>query len=218
MQKKPAVKTTGGTCQVAYWWRRWDARGDMREDTNIKGADTQSDFWLIIYSVPQWWLAEALVFPYLTKIVWFQKIISAILLLVSMVATLAVITELGSQAAGTYSISTGCHKNIRHYRYTKEKCQKFKELNGWFQTLVISADILLVLSLVALLAIFADWILSTRKVTTCIPQHACSDWLISVFAWLTLFRATITLKTCHSNHIDSNIFKLLMMWLILWSL
>ena len=24
----------------------------MREDTNIKGADTESDFWLIIYSVP----------------------------------------------------------------------------------------------------------------------------------------------------------------------
>ena len=23
----------------------------MREDTNIKGADTESDFWLIIYSV-----------------------------------------------------------------------------------------------------------------------------------------------------------------------
>ena len=64
-KKKTAVKTTGGTCQVAYWWRRWDARGDMREatcarrhargdmreDTNIKGTDTESDFWLIIYSV-----------------------------------------------------------------------------------------------------------------------------------------------------------------------
>ena len=49
--KKTAVKTTRGTCQVAHWWRRWDARGDMREDTNIKGADTESDFWLIIYSV-----------------------------------------------------------------------------------------------------------------------------------------------------------------------
>ena len=24
----------------------------MREDTNIKGADTEPDFWLIIYSVP----------------------------------------------------------------------------------------------------------------------------------------------------------------------
>ena len=25
----------------------------MREDTNIKGADMESDFWLIIYSVPE---------------------------------------------------------------------------------------------------------------------------------------------------------------------
>ena len=51
MQKKPAVKTAVGTCLVAYWWRRWDAWGDMREDTNITGADTESDFWLIIYSM-----------------------------------------------------------------------------------------------------------------------------------------------------------------------
>ena len=31
MQKKTAVKTTGGTCQVAYWWRRWDARGHQHQ-------------------------------------------------------------------------------------------------------------------------------------------------------------------------------------------
>ena len=132
-----------------------------------------------------------------------------------MVVTLAVITELGSDAAAINSQNRGCHKSPQDYGFFKEDCEKLKELNGWLQTLVISADILLVLFLVALLAIFADWILFTRKVTTCIPQHACSDWLISVFAWLTLFRATITLKTCHSNHIDSNIFKLLMIWLIL---
>ena len=132
-----------------------------------------------------------------------------------MVVTFAVITELGSPAGGAYHQSTKCHKNRKKYGTSKEDCEKLKELNGWFQILVISADILLVLFFVALQAIFADWILFTRKVTTCIPQHACSDWLISVFAWLTLFRATITLKTCHSNHIDSNIFKLLMMWLIL---
>ena len=132
-----------------------------------------------------------------------------------MVVTLAVITELGSHAGGIYNLSTKCHKIRKDYGYSKEDCEKLKELNDWSQVQVISADILLVLFFVALLAIFADWILFTRKVTTCIPQHACSDWLISVFAWLTLFRATITLKTCHSNHIDSNIFKLLMMWLIL---
>ena len=29
--KKPAVKTPGGTCQVAHWWRWWDARGHQHQ-------------------------------------------------------------------------------------------------------------------------------------------------------------------------------------------
>ena len=49
------VSTTNGTkCTLASKMAAinlLDARGDMREDTNIKGADTESDFWLIIYSV-----------------------------------------------------------------------------------------------------------------------------------------------------------------------
>ena len=111
-----------------------------------------------------------------------------------MVVTLVVITELGPDAAGLYHASTGCYKNPSPYGVSKKDCGKLEELNGWIQILVISADILLVLCLVALLAIFADWILFTRKVTTCIPQHACCDSLISVFAWITLSRATITIK------------------------
>ena len=97
-----------------------------------------------------------------------------------MVVTLAVITELGTLAAGTYNLSTQCHKIRKNLGYSKKDCEKLKELNDWSQMQVISADILLVLFLVALLAIFADWILFTRKVTTCISQHACSDWLICV--------------------------------------
>ena len=38
---------------MAYWWRRWDARGDLREDINFKGADTESDFWLIFILCPR---------------------------------------------------------------------------------------------------------------------------------------------------------------------
>ena len=33
--------------RMEYWWRRWDAWGDMREDINFKGADIEVDFWLI---------------------------------------------------------------------------------------------------------------------------------------------------------------------------
>ena len=37
----------GELARMAYWWRRWDARGDMHEDINFKGADRELDFWLI---------------------------------------------------------------------------------------------------------------------------------------------------------------------------
>ena len=43
MRKKLAVKTAG----MVYWWRRWDTRGDIHEDIDFKGADRESDFWLI---------------------------------------------------------------------------------------------------------------------------------------------------------------------------
>ena len=38
------------TYKVVYAKKK-NGRGDIREDTNIKGGDTQSDIWLIIYSV-----------------------------------------------------------------------------------------------------------------------------------------------------------------------
>ena len=47
IRKKPPVKTAGETSQDAYRWRRWEARGDMREEIHFKGADAESDFWLI---------------------------------------------------------------------------------------------------------------------------------------------------------------------------
>ena len=45
-------KSGGKNCRgnLPGWrirWRRWHARGDMREDINFKGADIESGFWLI---------------------------------------------------------------------------------------------------------------------------------------------------------------------------
>ena len=36
----------GELARMAYGGRRWDARGDIREDIDFKGADRESDFWL----------------------------------------------------------------------------------------------------------------------------------------------------------------------------
>ena len=37
IRRKPAIRTTCRTCQeLAYWWRRWHARNDMREDITSK--------------------------------------------------------------------------------------------------------------------------------------------------------------------------------------
>ena len=43
IRKSQLSKLPGELARMAYWWRRWDARGDMREDIDFKGADIESD-------------------------------------------------------------------------------------------------------------------------------------------------------------------------------
>ena len=83
-----------------------------------------------------------------------------------MVLVLGVVAEESGDNTWSHSLVDGfCEpEDVREPNHKKE-CEMLRKADKWFYVLLFSADITLVLSVIVLFALFADWILFTAMVS-----------------------------------------------------
>ena len=86
-----------------------------------------------------------------------------------MVLVLGVVVEESGDNTWSHSLVDGIYcdpelaeKVDKHNQ--KKECEMLRKADKWFYVLLFSADVILVLSIIVLFALFADWILFTAMV------------------------------------------------------
>lgn len=106
------------------------------------------------------------------RIIMFQKYTSVCCTLIVMVLVLGVIVEESAENAWSHSLADNyCDQfeenTIHGYDHKRliAECKILKKADKWFYVMLFSAVITLVLAIVALFALFADWMLFTAMVS-----------------------------------------------------
>ena len=117
-------------------------------------------------------LAFTLTKVFVARIFMFQKYISVCCTLIVMVLVLGVIVEESAENAWSHSLADNyCEQfeenTIHGYdeKWMKAECKILKKADKWFYVMLFSAAITLVLAIVVLFALFADWMLFTAMVS-----------------------------------------------------
>ena len=109
---------------------------------------------------------------FVARIFMFQKYISVCCTLIVMVLALGVIVEESTENARSHWLADNyCEKldenTTRGYdeKRLRAECKILKKFDKWFYVMLFSAAITLVLAIVVLFALFADWMLFTAMVS-----------------------------------------------------